>query len=293
MMMKAGKTFLNMLFLVFSGAGFIFIFYGERFVPAAALLLPAGLVLVYALFVSLMLQGCGDRSFADHQVDSIYFLGFLYTLLSLITLFYRLYDGGSVSIEDEFARKTFLYAGISVTTSLAGVLFRNMARGNYLKHHPDSTDELERTYQVLRGMAENFTDSYRETLESIKMFLAEREENSKDLSRQEKRYQKSLEAFTDTADRMTRTLSEAEGAMSGGLEDFSGVLRDYTRGVKEFNSLSAGFSEALGRMRKDAQGAPFSAVTEELGRFGTGTRELNGVLDSLIDVLEVKVEKVR
>lgn len=292
MMLRSTKSFLNFLFFLFSAGGGLVIFSENRFIPLAALLLPAGLVVVYAVLSGLLLRGCDDRSYAEHQIDSIYFLGFLYTLLSLVTLFYCLYTGGAPAAEEDYIEKTFLFTGISVATSLTGVLFRNIIRSSYLKNHPDSTDELERTYEVLRTMADNFTAGYRETLDSIKLFLAEREETTKNMARQEKRYLKSMEAFIEAAEGFTGTLSRAERELSGDMASFSGIIREHAAGVEEFHRLHSTFADTAVRIRREAEASPIPAINEEMARFEAGTRELNTVLDSLIDVLEVKVEKV-
>ena len=291
-MAGSSKTALNVFFFLSAVTGFIVILFGERLIPEASILLPTGVVFLYAIVVSRVLSSCDDRSYGEHQVDSVYFLGFLFTLVSLVALFYRLHTSALSGAEVDYISRTFLYAGISITTSLAGVLCRNIVRSSYLKQHPDSTDELERTYEVLRTMADNFSSSYRETLESIKVFLSEREENNRALAVQEKHYVKTLESLSGTLEDFRIGLSVTGKGLSETASSLSGRLNEYTGAVEQLRRLCGQFSDSAERITVLAEGAPFDGVTEELTRFENGTRELNDVLDSLVEILELKVEKV-
>ena len=198
-MLSATKGFLNTLFLLFSTAGFIVVFANDALPEGYAFLTPLALVAVYGLIVSRALRDCHDASFADHQLDSIYFLGFLYTLVSLVALFYQLHssvaatEGATTSpavaapASALIVSQALYYVGISVSTSLAGVLFRNMARGVYLRRHPDDGDERERA------------------------------ETAKAFENREDRYLEALETFVETTESFNRGLSAARSHRFEGL----------------------------------------------------------------------------
>lgn len=269
-MLTATKSVLNVLFLVFSAAGFAVVFYNDRLPEEYAFLAPMVLVAVYGLVVSRALRDCHDQSLADHHTDSIYFLGFLYTLVSLVVMFYELQDGVSAGASvagERIVSDALYYVGISVSTSLAGVLLRNIARGAYLKHHPDDGDELARTYELLSATAERFATDYRASFDNLELFLKERAETTKAFEEAEKRYLSSLENFIQTTE-------------------------DYARGVRSLAELTGDVEEASRRITSRVEALPLESAAEELERLRGGVKELNLVLDSLISILDRKVEKV-
>ena len=313
-MLSATKTFLNMLFLLFTGGGFGAVFYTDSLPAEVALALPVGLVAGYALLVSVILANCEDRTLADHHIDAIYFLGFLYTLVSLVALFYELQtelpplapsgQGATVSQEGAPGQNALLagavpissalrYVGISVSTSLAGVLFRNMSRGSYLKHHGDESDELERTYELLAKTAQRFTAESSKTFERLDAFLAERAETTKALDEAEKRYLDSLQSFVEATQAFTRGLESAQADLAGRVSELGGTVDTYVVGLERLSALSGEVAEATGRLTAGAAELPLGRTAEELERFHDGVKELNLVLDSLVSILDAKVEKVR
>ncbi|MFO8064294.1 MAG: hypothetical protein R6V29_06620 [Spirochaetia bacterium] len=308
-MLSATKSVLNMLFLIFSAAGFSVVFYHDHITSGYAFFLPIAFVAAYGVVVSSALRNCYDRSFADHHIDSIYFLGFLYTLISLVTLFYRLQtelggieqaagaaaegDAAGLAIAGSAAMsKALYYVGISVSTSLAGVLFRNMVRGTYLKSHPDESDELERTYRLLTSIAEQFASDYRKTFENLELFLSERAETTKEMNETEKRYLESLETFTKTTESFTRALSATEGELSKRVSELGSTMGEYEAGVSRLTEMTGEIADATRRVSSGAGEMPLETTSVELKRFRTGVEELNTVLDSLISILDTKVEKV-
>jgi len=298
--LTATKSFLNVLFLLFSAAGFAVVFYNGRLPEDYAFLAPMVLVAVYGLVVSAALRGCHDASFAEHHTDSIYFLGFLYTLVSLVVLFYELRAGvsaGAASPEAPPAGELIIsdalyYIGISVSTSLAGVLFRNMARGSYLKIHPEEGDELERTYELLSSTAERFATDSRSSFENLELFLKERAERTQAFEDAERRYLSSLETFIETTESFNRGLQSAQAELAGRVSELGNTTEAYRQGLSRLAEMTGDIEEATGRVISRADELPLESTSAELERLRGGVRELNLVLDSLISILDTKVEKV-
>lgn len=325
----------NGLFVLFSIAGFVLIFAGETMEPPVAYFAPTAVVMLYALVVNSTVGKWEDRSLAEHHLDTIYFMGFLFTLFSLITLFYRLqYDGsgggfgagggfgsgggfgigssdfggadtsidgiaggfgnGSVGIggadisiggvADGFGgagdgtdgdvgvstlAPALMYIGISVGTSIAGVLFRSIARGSYLARHPERS------------------------VDTIEAFLAERAETTQALQEKEEQYLTALQRYIDATERFSVGLEDSRELLLPRVEAVSRVVADQTRHLQEMNNLSKRFGDTLTEVDRRAAAAPWETVTEDLERFHRGVSELNQVLDSLFTVLEHKVERIR
>lgn len=294
-MLTATKSVLNVLFLVFSAAGFAVVFYNDRLPEDYAFLAPMVLVAVYGLVVSRALRDCHDQSLADHHTDSIYFLGFLYTLVSLVVMFYELQDGVSAGASvagERIVSDALYYVGISVSTSLAGVLLRNIARGAYLKHHPDDGDELARTYELLSATAERFATDYRASFDNLELFLKERAETTKAFEEAEKRYLSSLENFIQTTESFNHGLQAAQTQLAERVSDLGKTTEDYARGVSSLAGLTGDVEEASRRITSRVEALPLESAAEELERLRGGVKELNLVLDSLISILDRKVEKV-
>ena len=78
------------IFWILTVKGFLLIFNQEKLIAVASFLLPAGIVLIYGLIVKLKLKRIDDSvpelvegDLAEHHTESIYFMGFLFTLISL------------------------------------------------------------------------------------------------------------------------------------------------------------------------------------------------------------------
>jgi len=284
------KTFLNLLFVAAAGSGFGMIFFETALAARQELLLLVALVAVYALLVTRLLRGCADRGLAEHHLDSIYFLGFLLTLVSLLALFVRVQE---IDVSSPAALGEALhYVGISVTTSLAGILGRNIGKGNYLKHHPETEDGLEKTYALLQQTAERFAGEYRKTFEKLDTFLSERAEVTESMLEKERGYAEALGRFTEATSQFSEGLSRNQAELSGRLADLRAGVEEYARHLGRFDEITEQLSAASEGMRRRAEELPLERTGAELERFHGGVKELNQVLDSLIVLLDEKVEKV-
>lgn len=261
------KTGLDTFFLFAGIAGFFTIFFSETAAGKVVYVLPTAIVLVYALAVGSNLTRCEDRTLAEHHIDTIYFLGFLFTLFSLVTLFYRVQNGGHTGAE--LLSRVVVYVGVSVSTSIAGVLFRSIVRGSYLRRHPERS------------------------VDTIEAFLAERETTTRALERKESQYLKALDRYVEATNSFSDGLSTSHSDLVTRTESIARVMETQAANVDSFASITARLSETVATMERRTDSLPLEAVTKELESFHQGVRELNLVLDSLITVLENKVERVR
>lgn len=162
---------------------------------------------------------------------------------------------------------------------------RNVVRSYYLFHHREHSDSLERSYELLARVAEQFSSGSRETFTAITAFLKERQETQQSLAAAEEGYRQSIDSFVRETDRITTLLSTAGGDFAGSLAASAQVMSDHRDGMEHFLALSRRFAAA-------AEDAPVAAVTRELQEFRRGVEELNLVVDSLVDVLEQRVERI-
>ena len=186
-MLKSTKTFLNFLFFIFSLAGFASIFLNDQINHELAMFIPTGLTVLYGMIIGGAVSNSFDYALVEHQIDTIYFMGFLYTLMSLVTLFYKLNGVLSVELDQMAISIVFTYLAISITTSIAGVIFRSLVKGSYLKNHPEEDVSLEKSYELLKSIADSFSTSYQDTFDSIKVYLDERLQTTASVDSKEKR----------------------------------------------------------------------------------------------------------
>lgn len=277
---------LNLLFAAVAVGGFVLIFWGEPIAAhygvatEAIFFAPMALVAAQALITALALRRTDDPVQADHHLDSIYFAGFLFTLISLVALFYQLRYGRSVhsgAAEAEFMVAVH-FVGISVSTSIAGVLGRNIARGYYLQQQPVHATTLEQ--------------EYRRTFEAIRLFLTEREEHVATLAAKEGEYLTALERFGASTAAFATQLDSSRERIETSVDAYAGRVEAHAAGIARLNDLSSRYAQLLHQMAEGAQRLPYDAISAELERFGEGTRELNLVIDDLLVLLQHKVKKI-
>jgi len=158
---------MNFLFFLFSTSGFAAIFFNDSINHELAIFIPTGLTVLYGLIMGKVLSTSYDTGKVDHHIDTIYFMGFLYTLMSLVTLFYKLNRVIGFEGDQAVISIIFTYLAISITTSIAGVIFRSLVRGHYLKSHPEDDADLEKSYELLKSIADSFSSGYQQILIEI------------------------------------------------------------------------------------------------------------------------------
>ncbi|MBN2657357.1 MAG: hypothetical protein EH225_05300 [Calditrichaeota bacterium] len=278
-MQRPTKTFLNFLFFLVCAGGFAVIFFNERIEYQLAPLLPTFFIIFYGLIVSGAIKECNDFSLAEHLTDTIYYGGFLFTLMSLVALFFKLKDIPEMAEGHILITMTLSHLAIAITTSMAGMLIRSLVRGRWLKLHPEEEGDLEKSYEMLKAIADQFSSSYSDTFDSIKAYLEEKVQTAAAVDHKEKEYLASLDRFISASDRYAAMLEKQNSQYGNAMENLS-------RSGKEL-------FESSDKMRAELDRLPLKEINDDLNRFRGETGELNLVLDSLVEILENKVEKVR
>lgn len=286
------RIVLTILFVSLTAGGGAILIRPDLISGERTMFIPLALVAAYGLLVTALTAGVRREEPAEHYIDSIYFLGFLFTLFSLGALFYRLSHEELLLTGDAVFMTVLYYVGVSVTTSIAGVLFRTIVRGIVLSGSPEETEDVEKTYELLQSVAKEFSHNSKESFEAMRLFLQERSEGISLLEERERAYIESLEKLTETSRRFSESLSSAEGEVLQSIEGYSRALAGHREQVEEFARLGNELASCSERLHRETRELPLAGINSELREFKNGARELNTVIDSVVTLLERKVEKV-
>jgi methyl-accepting chemotaxis protein len=320
-MTRGTRGFLNFMFFVAVTGGGSFIVYSNQFVPEVATFGPSAAVVIFALIVAIAQKAGADGELSDHYADSVYFLGFLFTLVSLATLFYRLGEGGlggaltaetlsEEALEDGSAivtllesqrmtlstrmlEETFSLIGVAVTTSIAGVLMRNMVRSWFLKNHAGGTGDMEQAVTELKKIAEGMSGGFADSMQAIGEYFEERKDLAGQIRKKEKAYLSGLENFTESMDRFAGRLNDVEKNLAGSSETMATNLKVQADGIAETDASLRAMAAQLKSLKADSAEINLKKTTEEVAAFNRETSEFTAVLDSLIDIVEKKVDTLR
>lgn len=291
-MINKKSQFLNKIFLLFALAGFLIIFNQEKLNSIASFLLPAGIVLIYGLIVKSLSRNLNDFDLAEHHTESIYFLGFLFTLISLAVLFYRFSTGFFALESVEQISQTFHYIGISVTTSIVGVLMRNIVRPGVLSQYSSDDESLEKSFEILKQIASDFSTGYKTTFENLETFLEERRNNSAVLDSKEKEYLAALDGFVDATRRFSSNLKDADKSLVNHVDYYMKTAELQSNSIVALNEASNDLAASTLKIRSDIEMIPMEDVADNIRALGIETGELNTVIDSLLEIMEHKLERV-
>jgi hypothetical protein len=126
-----------MITLFFALTGFTSIFFNNQMEHHLAFFIPAILIVFYGMIVGFSQTNCQNEVLVKKRVDTISFMGFLYTLMSLGILFYKLKVLGG-AVPDSLALVIALtYLAIAITTSMAGLIFRGFIWSVFKKSLPE------------------------------------------------------------------------------------------------------------------------------------------------------------
>ncbi|MDA3937809.1 MAG: hypothetical protein PF693_00675 [Spirochaetia bacterium] len=291
-MINRKSRFLNRMFLLIAFAGFLIIFNQEKLDSRASFLIPMSLVFVYSLIVKSASNGLNDFDLAEHHTESIYFLGFLFTLISLAVLFYRFstdFFGMESAIQ---ISETFHFIGISVTTSIAGVLMRNLIRPGVLSHYSSDDDSLEKSFEILKTIVSEFSTGYKNTFENLEIFLDERRNNAALLDGKEKEYLAALDGFVEATGKFSTDLRAADNSLVNHVDYYLKTAELQSESISSLNEASKDLAESTLRIRSDIEMIPMVDVAENIRTLGAETGELNTVIDSLLEIMDHKLERV-
>jgi hypothetical protein len=291
-MINKKSQFLNKMFLLFALGGFILIFNQEKLEDLASFLLPMGIVFIYGLIVKSSSRGLNDFDLAEHHTESIYFLGFLFTLISLAVLFYKFSSGFFALDSAEQISETFHYIGISVTTSIVGVLMRSIVRPGVLSQYSSDDDSLEKSFEILKQIASDFSTGYKTTFDNLETFLEERRNNAAVLDSKEKEYLAALDGFVESTRRFSEDLKNADNSLVNHVNYYMHTAELQSKSITALNDASKNLAESTLRIRNDIEMIPMEDVADNIRTLGNETGELNTVIDSLLEIMDHKLEKV-
>jgi len=291
-MINKKSQFLNKMFLLFALGGFLLIFNQEKLDAVASFLLPAGIVLIYGLIVKSSSRGLNDFDLAEHHTESIYFIGFLFTLISLAVLFYRFSTGFFTLDSMKQISETFHYIGISVTTSIVGVLMRSMVRPGVLSQYSSDENSLEKSFEILKQIASDFSTGYKTTFENLETFLEERRNNAILLDSKEKEYLAALDGFVQATNSFSADLKNADNSLVNHVDYYMNTAELQSKSIAALNDASRNLAESTLRIRNDIEMIPMEDVSDNIRTLGEETGELNTVIDSLLEIMDHKLERV-
>lgn len=269
--MQAGSSIraagpVNALFLVAAAVGFVATTRATPGVYDEWTAVPTLTVLVYALLVRHLTASCEDRPYAEHAIDLIYYLGFLFTLFALVILFSSL---GAAAAGADLLSTALTYIGISVTTSLAGVLGRSMVRGSYLRRHPERSAD------------------------TIEAFLAERAATVEALAGREQAYLDALDRYIQATSAFAGGLGDLQERLGAPVELVAAQVRRQVQSLDELEAVQQRLIQTAEAIHRESSIIPWSEVGAQMDSFRTGVSELNAVIDGLVEVLESKVERIQ
>jgi hypothetical protein len=309
-MSKGTKAFLNFMFFISASAGAAAIIAGDRFTVDYSFWVSTGAVVFFGLIVAIAQKSGADAESSEHYTDSIYFMGFLFTLVSLATLFYRLGAGGLgsglaagadsgirtselMNLTTKMIEETFSLIGIAVTTSIAGVFLRNIVRSWFLKNHSDGEQDFEAAVLELKKIAEGMGGGFTETMNAIGNYFEERKELAGKIKKKEEDYLRGLETFTDAVGNFSRRLEEVEKSLVAGSGALGDNLRKQAEGIHTADESLRSLSDRFRSMKIESESINLKSAADHVAAFGRETGELNAVLDSLIDIVQRKVDTMR
>jgi len=276
--MNHRKGFLNFIFALFAGTGIFLIIRIDALAGEYRFLYPSVLIGIHALWVGVLTRKMEDEAFAEHHLDSVYFLGFLFTLVSLAVMFTRFQQTG---FEDGSAfTGALFYIGISVTTSIGGVLLRNILRGAYLKGRP-------------REGAGDWEGDEGGTLAMIRVYLEERTETIRNVEEREREYAACLERLNESLGAFSRTLRTMQEDMNGQSLRFIQALSGQEEPLGRAAGELARFGQAADRIAAVLERSPVGDFDDRIRSLNGDMGELDRVVEAVIGLLENKVERMK
>jgi hypothetical protein len=128
-----------------------------------------------------------------------------------------------MALSTRMLEETFSLIGVAVTTSIAGVLMRNMVRSWFLKNHSGGNGDMEQAVAELKKrFAEGMSGGFADSMQAIGDYFEERKDLAGQIKRKEKAYLSGLENFTESMDRFAGRLNEVEKNLAGSSESHGG-----------------------------------------------------------------------
>ncbi|TVL99788.1 MAG: hypothetical protein CV087_16760 [Candidatus Brocadia sp. WS118] len=304
---------LSPLFLpVFGGIGFILIFFQADITGSTfwAAFLPTGVVIIYALLIYYFILKNDDLNLGEHYTETIYFLGFLFTLLAIFSLLYK-YNFSELSDIDKNPQRlneVINYVGIAVLTTIAGIVLRNIGKSIYLsKHEGTDYDELLKKMDEHKQYSQQFLERYEEIFNFIKASFTERKEAIEELNKKEQQYLSNLGKLNETIDSFCTSLNKGGKTYNESLNNQQNIIKGMIEALKEaINKQEASFKnsneklsefdksvkEVADNLRSSINPMYLENVSMTISTFNKEVTELEVVLDKFIKIIEEKVNSL-
>ena len=176
---------------------------------------------------------------------------------------------------------------------MAGVLLRNIVRSWFLKNNPGTNGDLESAVVQLKQIAEGMNGGFTDTMSAIGSYFEQRKDLAGVMKEKEKNYVEGLETFTDAVNRFSKRLGEVEKGLLGSAESLGLQLEKQAEGIGAVDDSLKSLSDRLRSLRNDTDTIDLKRTADRVASFSRETGELNAVLDSLIDIIENKVDSLR
>ena len=318
-MMNLIKKTLGATFLpVFGSIGFILIYFQNDIIhsPFLAQASPTALVIIYAIFIGFYVKGNKNPDIVEHHAESIYFLGFLFTLVAIFSLFSRFDWNNLKEIEEQ--KNVVNFIGIALLTTIFGIVFRNIIKATYMQEeHESSYSQYMNKMEEIKRDFQDFSNRYEGIFITIGKYIAEREKEIEHLHEKEKEYFSNLDNFNSKVKSFSNTLVTQQKSFSDALISQHNTLRDtittqeniLSEGIKNQQEAFKESTDILENFEKRVKDVTDSLqnsigdlsglertmrnVAESITIFNEGVTSLKKVLDDFIKVVEHKVTKLK
>lgn len=305
---------LSPLFLpVFGGIGFILIFFQADITGSTfwAAFLPTGVVIIYAFLIYYFIMGNDNSNLGEHYTETIYFLGFLFTLLAIFSLLYK-YNFSELSNIDKNPQQlneVINYVGIAVLTTIAGIVLRNIGKTIYLsKHEGTGYDELIKKMDEHKQYSQQFLDRYEEIFNFIKASFTERKKAIEELNEKEQQYLSNLEKLNETIDSFCTALNKGGKTYSDSLNNQQNIIKgivdslkdavnkqeeSFKKSKKELSEFDKSVKEVADNLRGSINPIFLKNVSMTINTFNKEVSELEVVLNKFIEIIGKKVNDLK
>lgn len=123
-MVKSTKTLLNVLFLLMAAMGSVLIFNHSGEGQEMLRVLPVMIITVYSLLLLRSLTDCWDNKIAVKRINSVYHMGFLFTMFSLLSMILKLKAAAGYLPENRAAALALSFLFIAVTAGFSSLIMR-------------------------------------------------------------------------------------------------------------------------------------------------------------------------
>ncbi len=286
-MNKLSPTFLFFCFLI--GAVGIIILKQHHVNQFFVTAFPVAIMLVYAVT-----YGSKPQSLRGKAGDNLYYLGFLYTLVSLgVSLF-------EFSLIDESIGKItqiITNFGISIASTIFGIFFRV-----FFNQSEEGEAQKEKVSNFGNAVSDlgNAVSDLRERISTLKGELGEfsnfRTELAQILRESRDRQEKAISQFEASVTHFTKTVEESREQLQVNLDSFVNTVSDLNAQVSNLDSALKASSDAVsasvGAIQAVSESVAASDLVDKINHLQVPEDLLEQLLRPSIQSLEIGAEQI-